>query len=30
MSVDAFDKFAKSDFAATVELAKAAHIEPGD
>ncbi len=30
MSVEQFDKFAKDDFAATVELAKAAHIQPGD
>src|SRR5579862_7907020 len=30
MSVDAFDKFAKDDFAATVELAKAAHLQPSD
>ena len=30
MSVDQFDKFAKDDFAATVELAKQAHIQPSD
>jgi tripartite-type tricarboxylate transporter receptor subunit TctC len=30
MGVDVFDKFAKDDFVATVQLAKAAHIEPGD
>jgi tripartite-type tricarboxylate transporter receptor subunit TctC len=30
MSVEQFDKFAKADFAATVELAKQAHIEPSD
>jgi tripartite-type tricarboxylate transporter receptor subunit TctC len=30
MSADAFDKFAKDSFAATVKLAKDAHIEPTD
>ncbi len=30
MSVDEFDKFAKTDFAATVQLAKDANIQPGD
>jgi tripartite-type tricarboxylate transporter receptor subunit TctC len=30
MSVEAFDKFAKDDFAATIQLAKDAHIEPAD
>ena len=30
MSVEEFGKFVKDDLAATVELAKAAHIEPTD
>ena len=30
MSVDAFGKFVKDDIAATVQLAKDAHIEPVD
>ncbi len=30
MSVEQFDKFAKDDFAATIQLAKDAHIEPTD
>jgi len=30
MSVDQFDKFVKDDLAATVQLAKDAHIEPVD
>ncbi len=30
MSVDAFGKFVKDDLAATVQLAKDAHIEPTD
>jgi tripartite-type tricarboxylate transporter receptor subunit TctC len=30
MSVEQFDKFAKDDFAATVQLAKDANIQPGD
>ncbi len=30
MSVDQFGKFAKDDFAATIQLAKDAHIEPTD
>ena len=30
MSVDAFGKFVKDDLAATVQLAKEAHIEPVD
>jgi len=30
MSVEQFNKFAKDDFAATIQLAKDAHIEPSD
>jgi tripartite-type tricarboxylate transporter receptor subunit TctC len=30
MSVQQFDKFAKDDFAATLQLGKDAHIEPTD
>lgn len=30
MSVEDFDKFAKKDFAATIQLAKDAHIQPND